>query len=121
MFMSPMVTNNEHQWHQSYTQCTGRACRPGQTRVVKIYKFVSMGTIDVDIYEERSGKTMWMDELNGYDPLDVPTGIALMDEKSILASKSFAGYSSREAAKEALKKATLGSGYRRADFDDELD
>ncbi len=38
------------------TQAIGRARRFGQRKLVHIYHFVSLKTIDVDILEERTGK-----------------------------------------------------------------
>ncbi|KAI9883353.1 MAG: hypothetical protein M1823_004887 [Watsoniomyces obsoletus] len=38
------------------TQAIGRARRFGQNKLVHIYQFVSLKTIDVDILEERTGK-----------------------------------------------------------------
>ena len=36
-------------------QSIGRALRYGQTKIVHIYKFVALKTIDVDIMQKRSG------------------------------------------------------------------
>lgn len=37
------------------TQAIGRLRRYGQLKEVKIYRFLSMNTIDVEIFEKRTG------------------------------------------------------------------
>lgn len=56
IFLSPLLVPNQYQYDSATTQAIGRARRYGQKKVVHIYRFLSLKTIDVDIIEERTGK-----------------------------------------------------------------
>ena len=53
IFVSPLLAENQHSWHQSIQQCIGRARRFGQRKQVWVYCFVALHTQDVDEYQDR--------------------------------------------------------------------
>lgn len=54
IFLSPLLAPSQEIYEACETQAVGRLRRYGQTKLVKIYRFISMNTIDVQIYEDRS-------------------------------------------------------------------
>ncbi|KAI9793644.1 MAG: hypothetical protein M1816_007539 [Peltula sp. TS41687] len=56
IFLSPLLVTNQYQYDSATTQAIGRARRYGQKKVVHIYRFISLKTIDVDILQDRTGK-----------------------------------------------------------------
>ena len=58
IFVAPLHANSEYDYSASETQCLGRASRQGQKRNVKLYRFLTLNTIDVDILEARSSKKL---------------------------------------------------------------
>lgn len=54
VFLSPLLAPSQEIYEACETQAVGRLRRYGQTKLVKIYRFISMNTIDVQIYEDRS-------------------------------------------------------------------
>ncbi|KAL8969644.1 MAG: hypothetical protein Q9183_001904 [Haloplaca sp. 2 TL-2023] len=58
IFLSTFWTDNQHAYHQSITQCVGRAKRFGQTKRVHVYRIVAMESVEVDLLEWREGKKM---------------------------------------------------------------
>jgi len=65
IFVSPLSANSRHQFAQSYVQCIGRARRNGQRRTVHVYRFIALGTVDVDCYEHRLGSRFLQDDHDG--------------------------------------------------------
>ena len=55
IFLSPLLTESKETYIANETQAIGRVRRYGQTKTVHIYRFFSMNTIDVEIYEQRTG------------------------------------------------------------------
>ncbi|KAK6528033.1 hypothetical protein TWF281_009290 [Arthrobotrys megalospora] len=53
IFLSPLLTVNEHQYTAAETQAIGRVRRYGQKKKVHIWRLAVQGTIDIDIYRER--------------------------------------------------------------------
>jgi len=51
------LTATDYEYHSSETQAIGRIRRYGQTRKVHIWRFMSEDTMDVEIYEGRTGKS----------------------------------------------------------------
>ena len=58
IFISPLLSESIDEFHQSRTQCIGRACRYGQTKKVYIWDILALSTIDVDITEEQRCKRL---------------------------------------------------------------
>lgn len=58
MFVSPLLCESAHEFHESRTQCIGRARRYGQTKTVHVYDFLALNTVDVDITEDQQCKRL---------------------------------------------------------------
>ncbi|KAI9805360.1 MAG: hypothetical protein M1833_005813 [Piccolia ochrophora] len=58
IFLSPLLTDSQYRYDSSMTQAIGRARRYGQNKVVHVYHFLSLKTIDVDILENKSRKKL---------------------------------------------------------------
>lgn len=58
VFVSPLLSKSTHEFHESRTQCIGRARRYGQTKKVHVYDFLALNTIDVDITEDQRNKRL---------------------------------------------------------------
>ncbi|THH27510.1 hypothetical protein EUX98_g6678 [Antrodiella citrinella] len=56
IFLSPLLTPSQDMYNAREIQAIGRLRRYGQTKHVNIYRFLSSDTIDVDIYEQRTGE-----------------------------------------------------------------
>lgn len=56
IFLSPLLTATDYEYQSSETQAIGRIRRYGQTRKVHIWRFMSEDTMDVEIYEGRTGE-----------------------------------------------------------------
>ncbi|KZT02845.1 uncharacterized protein LAESUDRAFT_661099 [Laetiporus sulphureus 93-53] len=54
VFLSPLLAATQDIYDACETQAIGRLRRYGQTKLVKIYRFLSANTIDVEIYEQRA-------------------------------------------------------------------
>ncbi|KAL4243643.1 hypothetical protein ABKN59_011208 [Abortiporus biennis] len=54
IFISPLLAPTQEIYDACETQAIGRLRRYGQTKHVNIYRFLSMDTIDVEIYEKRT-------------------------------------------------------------------
>jgi hypothetical protein len=55
IFAAPISTQEQDKYDALLKQARGRAHRPPQTKLVKIYQFVCLDTIEVNIYEKRNG------------------------------------------------------------------
>ncbi|KAI9820425.1 MAG: hypothetical protein M1832_003758 [Thelocarpon impressellum] len=58
IFLSPFLLGSQYHYDASTTQAIGRARRYGQKKLVHIYRFLSLKTIDVDILESRTKKKL---------------------------------------------------------------
>jgi hypothetical protein len=61
IFMQPYYTfgeNAQENYDAAMTQAVGRARRWGQEKVVHVYHFLTVNTIDVDYYEARNNVTI---------------------------------------------------------------
>lgn len=56
IFLSPLLTQTKEIYDACETQAIGRLRRFGQTKLVNIWRFLSTDTIDMEIFEQRSGK-----------------------------------------------------------------
>ncbi|KAH9951203.1 hypothetical protein B0H21DRAFT_888547 [Amylocystis lapponica] len=54
IFLSPLLAPSQEIYDACETQAVGRLVRFGQNKHVKIWRFFSMDTIDVEIYEQRT-------------------------------------------------------------------
>ncbi|KAI9812586.1 MAG: hypothetical protein M1827_004575 [Pycnora praestabilis] len=58
IFVSPLLTNSQYWYDASNIQAIGRCRRFGQGKLVHIYRFLSLKTIDIDILQQRTRKTL---------------------------------------------------------------
>ena len=56
IFVAPLHATSDYDYTSSETQCLGRASRKGQKEAVKLYRFLTVNTIDVDLLEARTAK-----------------------------------------------------------------
>ncbi|KAF8269820.1 hypothetical protein EI94DRAFT_1724394 [Lactarius quietus] len=56
IFLSPLLAPTQKIYQTNETQAIGRLWLYGQTKTVLIWQFLTKDTIDVDIYETRTGK-----------------------------------------------------------------
>ncbi|KAI0333863.1 hypothetical protein GY45DRAFT_1432004 [Cubamyces sp. BRFM 1775] len=56
IFISPLLAPTQEIYDACETQAIGRLRRYGQLKHVKIWRFLSLDTIDVEIYQQRTGK-----------------------------------------------------------------
>ena len=56
IFLSPLLAPTLEVYKACETQAIGRVQRYGQTKHVHIWRFLSLNTIDTQIYQERAGK-----------------------------------------------------------------
>ncbi|KAI5815799.1 hypothetical protein BZA77DRAFT_315136 [Pyronema omphalodes] len=56
IFISPLLTETDHQYKAFETQAIGRVRRYGQTKKVHIWRFMASDTMDVETYEKRTGE-----------------------------------------------------------------
>ncbi|THH03097.1 hypothetical protein EW145_g6533 [Phellinidium pouzarii] len=54
IFLSPLLTTTQEIYDACETQAIGRLRRYGQTKEVKIWRFLSTNTIDIEIFEQRT-------------------------------------------------------------------
>lgn len=69
LFLSPLLTDAQYDYEAQMAQAVGRVRRPGQTRDIHVYRFVSLDTIDVDILEHRERRDSPLSE-QGADPVE---------------------------------------------------
>lgn len=58
ILLSPLLTETEYEYKASETQAIGRVRRYGQTKTVHIWRFMTEDTMDVAIWQERTGKKL---------------------------------------------------------------
>jgi SNF2 family DNA or RNA helicase len=58
IFLSPLLAPTKEIYIANETQAIGRLRRYGQTKTVYIWRFLTKDTIDVDVYEARTGKKL---------------------------------------------------------------
>ena len=58
IFLSPLLTPTQEIYNSCETQAIGRLRRYGQTKLVHIWRFLSSNTIDVEIFEQRTKKSV---------------------------------------------------------------
>ena len=58
IFLSPLLAPSQEIYLANETQAIGRLRRYGQTKTVLIWRFLTKDTIDVHIYEARTGKKL---------------------------------------------------------------
>ncbi|KAF8446480.1 hypothetical protein BGX38DRAFT_1271075 [Terfezia claveryi] len=56
IFLSPLLTSSQYEYNACETQAIGRVRRYGQMKTVHIWRFLTMNSIDVEIWEERSAR-----------------------------------------------------------------
>ena len=55
IFLSPLLAVSKQAYDARETQAIGRVRRYGQVRHVRIYRFLTMDSVDETIYRERTG------------------------------------------------------------------
>ncbi|KAJ5591523.1 uncharacterized protein N7459_001892 [Penicillium hispanicum] len=58
IFLAPLFVPSQHEYEAGMTQAIGRARRFGQTRDVHVYHMLARETVDVRIFQDRSGKVI---------------------------------------------------------------
>jgi hypothetical protein len=58
IFLSSLVIDTQYKYESIHTQAIGRVHRRGQKKAVQVYHFLAAQTIDVNILEDREGKTL---------------------------------------------------------------
>ena len=58
IFLSSLVTDTQYKYESIYEQAIGRVHRRGQKKDVHVYYFLAARTMDVNILEDREGKTL---------------------------------------------------------------
>lgn len=58
IFLSSLVTKTQYQYKAIHKQAVGRAYRQNQEKDVYVYHFLAAHTIDVNILQDRTGKTL---------------------------------------------------------------
>ncbi|KAG8694079.1 hypothetical protein FRC08_008724 [Ceratobasidium sp. 394] len=53
IFLSPLLTTSPHIYDACETQAIGRVRRYGQTKLVHVWRFLTVDSIDTEIYEDR--------------------------------------------------------------------
>jgi len=54
IFVHPLLANNQQEYTQAETQSIGRIRRYGQKKMVHVWRFLALDTMDTKIFEERS-------------------------------------------------------------------
>jgi SNF2 family DNA or RNA helicase len=58
IFLSPLLAPSQEIYQANETQAIGRLRRYGQSKTVYIWRFLTKDTIDIDIYEARTGRKL---------------------------------------------------------------
>ena len=58
IFLSPLLADSRQHYEAAIEQATGRVLRYGQLKAVRIYRFLALKTIDVDIIQGRTQKKL---------------------------------------------------------------
>lgn len=58
IFVHPLLADSKVEYDAYETQAIGRIRRYGQEKTVHVWRFLAQNTIDTEIYQERSGKTL---------------------------------------------------------------
>lgn len=58
VFLSPLLTQSQEIYNACETQAIGRLRRYGQTKLVHIWRFLTTSTIDMEIFEQRTGRKL---------------------------------------------------------------
>jgi len=58
IFLSPLLAPSQEIYQANETQAIGRLRRYGQSKTVYIWRFLTKDTIDIDIYETRTGRKL---------------------------------------------------------------
>ena len=66
IFASPIIAQSQDEYDALDEQCIGRARRFGQMKMVYVYRFLALKTIDVDIIQNRSGKRLVLEDKGDY-------------------------------------------------------
>ena len=54
IFVHPLLTNSQYEYEASETQAIGRIRRYGQTRLVKVWRFLVKDSIDAEVFKQRT-------------------------------------------------------------------
>lgn len=58
VFLSPLLTPSQEIYDACETQAIGRLRRYGQTKLVNIWRFLTANTIDMEIFTQRTGRSI---------------------------------------------------------------
>merc|ERR1712205_133429 len=54
IFVHPLLTTSQYEYEASETQAIGRIRRYGQTRLVKVWRFLVKDSIDAEVFKQRT-------------------------------------------------------------------
>ena len=100
MFVSPFLSFKQITYDASMTQAIGRAWRFGQTKDVKVYHFLALNTIEVNIIQKRTGKVLVREDEDG------EFSLVVVDDVDDLAPWYLAGWAGDPYESKAME---LGS------------
>jgi len=53
VFIFPYLANSQTKYDSAMTQAVGRVCRHGQEKEIHVYSFLTLNTVDIDVFEAR--------------------------------------------------------------------
>ena len=80
--MSPFLFPSQYHYDSTETQAIGRARRYGQQKLVNIYRFFSLKTIDVEILEHRTKQKLVKGDDGKFKLVDPSTIKVSADEEA---------------------------------------
>jgi len=96
LFVSPLLVESQYKYESAMVQAIGRCRRYGQEKVVRVYRFVGVGTVDVNVLEQRERRGAAVLEV-GHP--DVGEGRAVEGVESSVALAMMAWKKKRERTK----------------------
>ncbi|KAI5478763.1 hypothetical protein MNV49_004589 [Pseudohyphozyma bogoriensis] len=132
-FISPLLADTQARYIAYETQAIGRLRRYGQLKDVKVFRLLTNATIDVKIFEERSGQNVASllveqeaedPNCNSFSPTERPlqrvvikTGVVVKRGKAAVNSKPEKKVVLKDVKPAPAKRTTKGKGKAKADSD----
>jgi hypothetical protein len=101
IFVHPLLTDTQKQYEMYMTQAIGRIRRYGQTKKVHVWRFLARDTIDMDIFEQRTGEkadATLSEALTGPMPAVAPSKRKTADAATPTRKRRVAASPARRAA-----------------------
>ncbi|KAK3063052.1 hypothetical protein LTS18_002845, partial [Coniosporium uncinatum] len=106
VFVSPLLAESQYKYESAMVQAIGRCRRYGQEKVVRVYRFVGVKTVDVNVLEQRERRGVPVLEV-GHP--DVGQGKVLEDVNSSVESST--AEKKKKKRREKTKLVRRGDGY----------